>query len=305
MSQTRPRFALDVPQRGDAALVARVCRRAEELGYAGLWAMDNTMPSQPQLAPVPLLSFVAGHTERIRLGIAVFVLPRYNPAQIARELAVLDVLCGGRLDAGVGLGHPLAALTGLGFPADRPFRRLAEGVGVMKALWTQERAAFEGEIWRFSDCPLEPKPLQRPYPPLWFGLGGPRGLRLAAREGDAWIGAGSSSNSQFTERASLLREELAAAGRDPASFPIAKRVYIAVGESVQRAHAALQPVLDGQYGAPGLTDRVAVCGPPEHCGEQLERILDAGAEMLVLNPLHDPEGQLDAVTELTRVLARH
>ena len=103
VSQTRPRFALDVPQRGDAALVARVCRRAEELGYAGLWAMDNAMPSQPQLAPVPLLSFVAGHTERIRLGIAVFVLPRYNPAQIARELAVLDVLCGGRLDAGVGL----------------------------------------------------------------------------------------------------------------------------------------------------------------------------------------------------------
>src|SRR5690349_533070 len=128
MADDTPRFALDVPQRGDAALAARVSRRAEQLGYAGLWAMDNVMPSQPQLAPIPLLSFVAAHTDRIRLGIGVFVLPRYNPAQLARDLAVLDVLCAGRLDAGVGLGRPLPALADLGFPVDRPVRRLEEGV---------------------------------------------------------------------------------------------------------------------------------------------------------------------------------
>ena len=147
--------------------------------------------------------------------------------------------------------------------------------------------------------PLEPKALQQPHPPIWLGVGGPQGLRLTARLGDAWIGAGSSSTEQFLQRAATLREELAAAGRDVASFPVAKRVYLSIGPTVEQARDALKPALDGMYGAPGLTERVAVYGPPDVCLEQLQRIVDGGAAQLVLNTLHDPEGQLDAVTELT------
>jgi probable F420-dependent oxidoreductase len=299
-----PRFALDLPQRGDAGLVARVAARAEELGYDGLWAMDNVLPAQRQLAPLPLLAFAAAHTSRIRLGIAVFVLPHYNPALLARELAALDHLCSGRLDVGVGLGRRQPDLVGLGYPDDRPLRRLSEGIGVLRALWSEERASFDGEVWRFQDRAMEPKPLQQPHPPIWLGVGGPQGLRVAARLGDAWIGAGSSSSEQFLERAALLRAELHEAGRDPDSFPVAKRVYLAVGPSLEQARAALAPVLDGMYGAPGLTERVAVYGPPEHCAEQLRALVEGGARLLVLNPAHDPEGQLDAVTELTLKLAR-
>jgi probable F420-dependent oxidoreductase len=304
VSADPPRFALDLPQRGDAGLVARVAARAEELGYDGLWAMDNVLPAKRQLAPLPLLAFAAAHTSRIRLGIAVFVLPHYNPALLARELASLDHLCGGRLDVGVGLGRQQPDLVGLGYPDDRALRRLREGVGVLRALWTEQRASFDGEVWRFQDCAMEPKPLQQPHPPIWFGVGGPRGLRLAAQLGDAWIGAGSSSTEQFLERAALLREELLAAGRDPATFPVAKRVYLAVGPSVEQARSALAPVLDGMYGAPGLTARVAVYGPQEHCAEQLRALVEGGAGLLVLNPAHDPEGQLDAVTELALKVAR-
>src|SRR5437660_83006 len=132
-SDDPPRFALDLPQRGDAGLVARVAARAEELGYDGLWAMDNVLPAERQLSSLPLLAFAAAHTSRIRLGIAVFVLPHYNPALLARELASLDHLCGGRLDVGVGLGRPQADIVGLGYPDDRPLRRLREGVGVLRA----------------------------------------------------------------------------------------------------------------------------------------------------------------------------
>jgi probable F420-dependent oxidoreductase len=296
------RFALDIPQAGDAALAARFCRRAEELGYAGLWCMENVGGARVQLAPLQLLPFAAAHTTTIRLGVAVLIVPRHNPVLLARELATIDRLSGGRLDAGFGLGMPAPQLVSAGFPADRPLRRLREGIEIARALWTEERATYRGQLWQLDELPLEPKPLQQPHPPIWLGVGGPKGLRLAARFGDAWIGAGSSSTEQFLQRAATLREELAAVGRDVASFPVAKRVYLSIGPSVEAARDALKPALDGMYGAPGLTERVAVYGPPEHCREQLQRMVDAGAELLVLNTLHDPEGQLDAVTELTQQL---
>jgi probable F420-dependent oxidoreductase len=299
-----PRFALDIPQARDAALVARFCRRADELGYTGLWCMENVASQRAQLAALQLLPFAAAHTSRIRLGVAVLIAPRHNPVLLARELAAIDRLSEGRLDAGFGLGQRAPQLEPLGFPDDRPVRRLRETVEVVRALWTQERATYEGQIWRLDDTPQEPKPLQQPHPPIWLGVGGPQGLRVAARLGDAWIGAGSSSSEQFLQRVATLRRELEAAGRDPASFPIAKRVYLSIGASVEEARVALKPALDGMYGAPGLTERVAVYGPPEHCLAELRRLLDGGAGMLVLNTLHDPEGQLDAVTELTAELAR-
>jgi alkanesulfonate monooxygenase SsuD/methylene tetrahydromethanopterin reductase-like flavin-dependent oxidoreductase (luciferase family) len=298
VSDARARFSLDLPQRGDAALVARFARRAEDLGFGAFWAMDNVLPRERQLAPSQLQAFAAAHTTRARLGIAVFVMPHYNPAQLARELATLDVLCDGRLDVGVGLGSPIPGMEGLGFPEDRPLRRLAEGVEVMRSLWTQPRGSFVGEIWSFEERELEPKPVQQPHPPIWFGVGGPRGLRLAARSGDGWIGAGSSSSEQFIERAALLREELAAAGRDPAAYPIAKRVYLSIGANADQARAALAPVLDGMYRTPGLTERVAVCGAMDECVDACRVLLDAGAGQLVFNTPHDPDGQLDAVVEL-------
>src|SRR3954452_16535198 len=111
-----PRFALDIPQARDAALVARFCRRAEELGYAGLWCMENVASRRRQLAPLQLLPFVAAHTERIRLGVAVLIVPRHNPVLLAKELATIDQLSGGRLDAGFGLGQRAPELEPLGFP---------------------------------------------------------------------------------------------------------------------------------------------------------------------------------------------
>jgi len=291
-------FGLDIPQGRDAALVARFCRRADELGFARLWCMDNVLPQRPQLAPLQLLPFAAALTSRIRVGVAVLVLPRHNPVLLARELAAIDQLSEGRLDVGVGLGRVEPELEPLGFPADRPLRRLSEGVEVMRALWTQDGATLDGSIWRLHGVTQLPRPLQEPHPPLWFGVGGPRGLRVAARLGDAWLGAGSSSTEQFLERAARLREELAAAGRDVGTFPVGKRVYLSIGPSVEAARAALAPALDASYAAPGLTDRVAVCGPPEHCAEQVVRMIEGGARHLVFNTLHDPEGQLDAVLDL-------
>jgi probable F420-dependent oxidoreductase len=279
--------------------MVRYARRAEELGFAGLWTMDSVIGGatghNPTVDGLHALSFVAPVTESIRLGMAVIVMSHRNPLLLARELASIDRLSRGRLTVGVGLGHarPEEAAP-LGFAADRPVRRLTEGVGVLRAAWSG--AAFEGELYRFADLPVEPKPVQRPHPPIWVGARVEPALRRAVRIGDGWIGAGSSSSDDFIAAARIVREALEAAGRDPADFPISKRVYVAIGDDEAAARARLTEELDPMYGMPGMTDRVAVCGPPDRVAEELARLRDAGAEELLLHALYDQSEQLEALT---------
>ena len=103
-----------------------------------------------------------------------------------------------------------------------------------------DRAAvtFDGRFWQLDGAAMEPKPFQKPHPPLWFGGSAPAALRRAVRHGDGFFGAGSSTTAEFAEQVPIVREALAEHGRDPASFRIAKRVYIAVDDDAERARAA-------------------------------------------------------------------
>jgi probable F420-dependent oxidoreductase len=304
-----PRVSVGLPQLlagGEADVVRRYAVRAEALGFAGLWSLDAVPGSAtsrvPLLDGLHLLTTAAAVTERIGLGIAVIVLAARNPAVLARELATIDRLSGGRLTVGVGVGRSEPTAAGLGLPAGRRARRLREGVDVLRALWADGAATYDGDLYRFADLTIEPKPVQRPGPPLWFGAGTPPALRRAARMGDGWLGAGSSPSAAFPEQVGVLTEALRAAGRDPAAFPIGKRVYVAVEDTERRARERLTPILDGMYDAPGLTERVAVCGPPETCAEQLRELVDAGAGELLLNPMYDHLEQLEALAAVTALV---
>jgi probable F420-dependent oxidoreductase len=306
-----PRLAVGLPQTLEAdgpRAIAAYAIRAETLGFTGLWTLDsppgNRTAHWPVLDGLHALSHVAAVTTAPRLGIAVIVLPRRNPAVLARELATIDRLSGGRLVVGVGLGRieDAGTLAGLGLPADRQVRRLVEGVEVMRALWTQGEARHDGELYHFAGVPLEPKPLQRPHPPVWFGGGVPAALSRAARLGDGWIGSGSSSIDDFVEQAATVARELDAAGRDRARFTIAKRVYIAVEDDPQVARGRLAGVLDAMYAWPGLGDRVGVAGTPEQCAGELRRVAAAGAEELVLAPMYGHLAQLERLAEVARLL---
>jgi probable F420-dependent oxidoreductase len=295
------RFSVGLPQilgDEDPAVIGRCAARAEALGFAGLWTMDNALGGPPgeagSLDALQVLAVAAAVTSEVRLGVAVIVMPRRNPALLAKELASLDRLSGGRLTVGVGLGgRPSAEVAALGFPTDHRARRLADGVELMRALWTGS----------FAGACVEPKPVQRPHPPVWFGASTPPALRRAARMGDGWIGGGSSSSEDFEAHIGKLRAALREAGRDPARFPVAKRVYIAVEETEALARERLSPVLDGLYGAAGVADRVAVCGPPARCADELRRLIAAGADELVLNPLYGYDEQLEALSDLSRRLS--
>jgi probable F420-dependent oxidoreductase len=297
------RYSTALPQTLPAPDVTRLAQRAEELGFARLWTMDSVVGGatghNDTVDGLHLLSYAAAVTESIGLGIAVIVLPLRNPLLLARELASIDRLSGARLTVGVGLGvgdEERAAR--LGFPSGRPVRRLVENVEVLRAAWTQPEASFDGELYQFTDVPLEPKPATQPHPPIWVGARAEPALRRAVRIGDGWIGSGSSSVDDFVAQAAIVRDAVAESGRDPATFPIAKRVYVAVGDGKQ-----LEEGLDEMYSWPGLGARVAVSGSPDQITEQLTRMREAGAQELLLHPLHDHFEQLEALAEIAGLKA--
>src|SRR4051812_33897692 len=279
------RFSAALPQTTGDDLAA-AARHIEDLGFEGAWTLDSGV--EPPLAREPILdglhalSFAAAHTTRVRLGLAVIVMPRRNPYLLAKELATIDVVSGGRLTVGVGLGRsPDEGTARLGFPTDRPAGRLREGVETLRERWAE----------------AEPKPVQQPGPPIWFGARARPALRRAARIGDGWIGAGSSSSQDFAEQSKILDSELAEAGR---TIPKAKRVYVAVDDDRDVAFTRLSAVLDRMYASRGMTERVGVFGPLEHCAGELRNLIAAGAEELLLHPLYDHPRQLEACTALAR-----
>jgi probable F420-dependent oxidoreductase len=297
------RFSVGLPQTVSGPDVVRFARRAEQLGFAGLWTMDSAVggPTSryPSVDGLHALSYAAPVTGAIRLGVAVIVLPLRNPLLLARELASIDRLSGGRLTVGVGLGGgDDEEAARLGFPSGRRVRRLVEGVEILRGAWTQADVEHDGELFRFSGLHVEPKPLQQPHPPILIGARAPRALRRAVEIGDGWIGSGSSTVDDFAEQARTVSEALEAAGRDPARFPISKRVYLAVGSGER-----LAAELDAMYGASGLGARVAVSGTPEQVAAQLAWLRDAGAVELLLNPLHDHFEQLEALTEVAGLVS--
>jgi alkanesulfonate monooxygenase SsuD/methylene tetrahydromethanopterin reductase-like flavin-dependent oxidoreductase (luciferase family) len=163
----------------------------------------------------------------------------------------------------------------------------------MKALWTQRRASFNGEFWQFADVAMEPKPAQKPYPPLWFGARDVVALRRAVRLGDGWMGAGSSSSADFVGQVEALRRFLEEERREPAKFAISKRVYIALDVDRARAEHRLKDWFGMRYKNVDMASRVSIWGDRSECVDKLGELIRAGAQHLLLNPVFDEMEQME------------
>jgi len=177
-------------------------RRAEELGFEAAVTLDRLLRTPPAytsacLEPLSLLSALAGVTERIRLGTMILVLPLRNPVHLAKAWATLDVLSGGRSILGVGAGWNKEEFELMGVPQKERGPRMDECLEIVRALWTGDRVTHRGRFYQFEDVTIEPKPLQQPHPPLWFGGGSQATFGLVtnidavleriARHADAWV----------------------------------------------------------------------------------------------------------------------
>ena len=210
--------------------LARIGPLAEELGYDSIWMGEHVVAPDPRVPPSPMepddpildgvaaLSFLAGITERIKLATGIVILPQRNPLVLAKQLASLDALSGGRLLFGMGVGYLEPEMTAIGVPMERRGARADEYLAAMRALWEQDKPSFEGEFVSFSGVNAHPRPVQSPLPVI---VGGhtPAAFRRAARSGQGWYGF-FLDREQTARCVAGLREALAEAGRDEEGFEI-------------------------------------------------------------------------------------
>jgi len=293
------RFAISIPQfYGDGEFDPGAFRdyfaRVEQLGFESAWTQESVLGGSPQLGPAETMTYAAACTQRIRLGCVVFVSTLHTPAHLAKSLSTLDQLSGGRLEIGVGTGGKARPFAAFGITADRYVARFTEGIELMKALWTQPRVTFDGDFWQLEDAAMEPKPAQKPYPPLWFGASGEPALRRAVRLGYGFFGAGSAPTARFAGQVQTVRAALAAAGHDQASFPIAKRIYIAVDDDPARGRDRMNAAMARIYGrrVPDI-EAAAVAGTAADCVREVQAVADAGAELILFTTMFDQAAQAE------------
>ena len=293
------RFAIAIPQfygndEFDPVAFRAYCARVEELGFDSGWTQESTLGASPQLGPIETMTYAAACTQRLRLGCVVFVSTLHSPVHLAKSIATLDQLSGGRIEVGVGTGGKQRPFSAFGITGEQYVARFTEGLAVMKALWTEPRVNFDGKFWQLTDAPMEPKPAQKPYPPLWFGANGESALRRAVRLGDGFFGAGSTPTQRFAGQVQVVREALAEYGRDPAEFPIAKRLYIAVDDDRSRARSRINDAMERIYGrrVPDI-EAACVAGTPAECAAEVAKAAEAGAELILFTTMFDQAVQAE------------
>ena len=291
------RVAVAVPQAFadrafDPAALRSYLARAEALDFDSAWTSEAIFGPNPFLEAVEMLTYAAAITERLRLGCAVMLPTLHSPVQLAKRLSTLDQLTRGRVEIGFGLGGRTDVYPAFAADAGTRVARFNEALSLMNELWTRPTVTFEGRFWQLNGATMEPKPFQKPRPPIWIGANHPNAVRRAVRRGDGFVGGGSAPTSQFVEQVRTLRSALEEAGRDPAGFPIAKRVYIVVDEARQRAQRRLTEWAVQRYGRPGA-DQSAISGSPTECLDGLHEVVDAGARLIILDAPFDHAEQME------------
>lgn len=270
----------------DAAALRSFLTRAEKLGFEGGWVLEQTIGPAPLLAPLELLAYCAACTGRLRLGVAVLVTSLHDPLQLASAVTAVDRLSHGRLDVGVAPGGARRQFAAFGVDKGTFISYFTEGLELMKAAWSDEpRVTFHGRFRDVDDLPIAPKPVQRPHPPIWFGGLAPKALARAVRHGDSFLGAGSSTTEAFAGAVTVVRRELDEQDKDPARFTIGKRVYLTVDDDATTARERVLAGLDRIYGRMPGVQEVPVSGTPDDVVRGLREVIDAGAQMLLLNPV--------------------
>lgn len=303
------RFAISIPQtiKGgsfDPTGLDTYLAQAEELGFDSAWTGEQVLGTQPLLSPLETLAYAAARTRRIRLGCAMLVSPLHNPVHLAKTIASVDQLSQGRVEIGLVTGGPARMFSAFGVDPAGFVARFGEGLRLMRQLWTQPRVDFDGRFWQLRNAAMEPKPFQKPHPPIWFGGSHPNALARAVRFAHGFIGAGSSTTAAFAQHARIAREQLHQQQRDPDSFTLAKRVYIAVGNNAHPARDRITDALEHRYGYFGMTNLAAVpvAGTVDDCVAGLHEVATAGAQLILLNPLFDEEDQMHRLA--TEVIPR-
>lgn len=268
----------------EPAVARCIARLAEEAGFDSLWAGEHVVlpdprtpdspmdPDDPILDPVVALTYVAAVTERILLGTSVIILPQREPLVLAKELASLDVLCGGRLIAGIGAGYLEPELTAIGVPLSERGGRTDEYLAAMRAIWAGPRASFHGRFAAFSGVTAYPLPVQRPGPRTVIGGHSEAAYRRAVEQANGWYGWG-----QTAEEAARIVADLRSLEQRLERPPALGRLEITITPPGWPGWAGRDEAL--RYGEAGVDRLVMQFGPLSV--DEIERRIDDAATTLI------------------------
>jgi probable F420-dependent oxidoreductase len=267
-------------------------QRVEELGFDSLWVSEHMLFYVPTFDAITVLAAFAARTERILLGSAVLLLPLRHPTVIAKEVAGLDIISNGRIILGVGVGGEFPReFVACGVPVNERGRRTDEAIEVMRRLWSESRVNHEGRFFRLEDATMEPKPVQKPGPPIWVAGRSEAAMKRAATLGDGYMPYLFSPDRyrDSLEKVSALAHE---AGRDPASIEAGLYQFICVADTYEEARERANRDLSVRYNQPfdRIVDRYCVLGPPDRCAERLVEYVRAGVRHFILVPILSSRG---------------
>jgi probable F420-dependent oxidoreductase len=274
---------------------------AQSAGFQALSVNDHLVFPRPWLDGLTALAAVLSRTGRMALATTVALPIVRGPVALAKSLAAIDLLSGGRLVVGVGPGSSARDYAAVGVSFEERWKRLDEAVQVLRALWLEEGPPFRGEFYSTQGVTLEPYPAQRPGPPIWIGSwGSEAGLRRVVRLGDGWLASAYNTTPEaFTAARSRLAEQLHAVGKDPNRFPNAiATMFFYLTEERATSERIVREVLSPTLNRPEeeLRERLLV-GPAKECAEKLAAYRAAGAHRIFLWPVEDELRQLAAFQE--------
>lgn len=269
--------------------VLEVARAAEAGGLDSLWTQSQTIAagSSSVLDPLTLLAYAASCTERIELGISVIVAGDHEPIQLAKQLASLDQLSAGRLLVGLGMGAPALKNAIQRATGAKPVRTLLDTVAILKILWAEGKGTFESSDITFEGIEILPKPYRQPHPPIWVNGSHPNSLRRAVKYGTGWMAGGAKTTEEFAGSVEQLSELLGELAVPRADFTIGKRLYVAIDTQGQRAEQRVAQRFGSYSGSSVDYQKVCAYGPPEQVAEAVSAVIEAGADLVVLNPVYD------------------
>ena len=291
--------------------VPEFARRAEEMGFRRVTMGEHVMdgnPPRPTVLNLPAMAAAAGATDDLRVMTGIVIAPLYHPVMLAKLVATVDQVSGGRLDFGIGISGQRGThveFDALGISPRTRGRRTDEMLAVMKRLWQEEGVSHRGRFFEFEDVTLLPRPAQRPYPPIWVSGRSEAAMRRAALHGDGWYPY-LFTNRRIKHSNDLVRQFAAEAGRELRGFHWGLNQPTAISDDADEAMGlAVRNVgeryVTPQHSAEDIARALCIAGTPDDCARAIEAKIEAGVEHINLGFLSpDPDGlyrQMDLFAE--------
>lgn len=273
----------------------QAARRMEAAGFDSLWVGDHVSFYIPLLESLTLLSFVAAATETIRLGTSVYLLPLRHPTTTAKVAATVDVLSGGRLTLGIGVGGEFPPeFEACGIPLAERGPRTDEGIDILRKLWTQNQVEHRSKHFSFGPVSIDPKPLQAGGPPILVGGRKGPSFRRAGQLGDGYISHMCSAE-QYRSNMRAIDQHAGNAGRDAVDFESSAFIFTFPDESYDKALDRAAAMLEMIYQRPfrEAAKKYCLLGRPEDFLEQMQAFVDAGTRRFIFSVPEDPMGFID------------